>query len=357
MSTLAPVLTFDYFFQRHHQTLNLTTLTGYVEEIEHYSEYLDEIADAMLTLFMWRGTYPVTIGCFKAKYSFKLPIHSFVAFTWGIILAHDFEKIFSFLCFWVGWVLLATLEYRRSNPNPWKRPRAYMELLGILIFNKSFVKVHVKPNQNIDEIIKYDEYLEEREKMRIEALENMRVEKENNEKRLQAEGEEMDKQGSEEKTTMRGGVTNLALAPFKPVLLPAQLALYKICVVLRIFSSIVMWRDSVAAFWITTAAFAASLAVFWVPWAFLFSWTFKIFVYLVLGPWMKLVDIFYVNKVQNMTAAERKAKMEADYQRRYNLLLGETHLRKLLKENALKLMDMQKYMFGEVCRRFGSCFV
>ena len=135
----------------------------------------------MLTLFMWRGTYPVTIGCFKAKYSFKLPIHSFVAFTWGIILAHDFEKIFSFLCFWVGWVLLATLEYRRSNPNPWKRPRAYMELLGILIFNKSFVKVHVKPNQNIDEIIKYDEYLEEREKMRIEALENMRVEKENNE--------------------------------------------------------------------------------------------------------------------------------------------------------------------------------
>jgi hypothetical protein len=267
---------------------------------------------------------------------------------WGIILANDFEKIFSFLCFWVGWVLLATLEFRRSHPNPWKRPRAYAELLGILVLNKSFVEVKVQPNQNIDEIIKYDEILEERERMRIEALENMRIEKENNEKRLQAEGEEMDKQASEEKTTVTGGFTNLALAPFKPVLLPAQLALYRVCVILRVGSSIVMWRDSVAAFWITTAAFLASLAVAWIPWAFLFRWAFKIFVYVVLGPWMKLVDIFYVNKVQNMTMAERKAKIEADYQRRYNLLLGESYIRKLLKERAMKLMDMQRYMFGEV---------
>jgi hypothetical protein len=158
----------------------------------------------------------------------------------------------------------------------------------------------------------------------------------------------MHNQASDYNTTVTGGFTNLALAPFKPVLLPAQLALYRVCVILRVGSSIVMWRDSVAAFWITTAAFLASLAVAWIPWAFLFRWAFKIFVYVVLGPWMKLVDIFYVNKVQNMTMAERKAKIEADYQRRYNLLLGESYIRKLLKERAMKLMDMQRYMFGEV---------
>jgi hypothetical protein len=224
-----------------------------------------------------------------------------------------------------------------------------MELLGILLFNKSFTRVKVDANENIEEIIKYDEYLEEREEMRKEALENMRVERENNEKKLQEEGEEQDHQDFDRKnTTIRGELTQLTLAPFKSFLLPAQMTLYKACVVLRIASSIIMWNDSVAAFWIVTAALLSSLLVAWVPWAFLFRWAFKVFVWTVLGPWMKLVDIFYVHKRQNMTPEERKAMMEAVYQRRYNLVLGETYLRKLLKERSMKLQDMQKYMFGEV---------
>jgi hypothetical protein len=272
----------------------------------------------------------------------------FKAFSWGIILARDFEKIFSFLCFWVAWVLLAASEFRRSNPNPWKRPRSYWELLGIVVFNKSFCRVKVEPNENIEEIIKYDEFLSERERLRKEALENMRAEREYNEKRLQQEGEELDQHDFDTATNVKGGITQLTLAPFKSFLLPAQIALYKVCVLLRVTSSIVLWNDSVAAFWVVTAAFLSSFVVAWIPWAFLFRWAFKIFVYTALGPWMKLVDIFYVHKLQNMTAEERKAMMEADYQKRYNLVLGETYLRKLVKEHRMKLRDMQKYMFGEV---------
>jgi hypothetical protein len=270
------------------------------------------------------------------------------AFAWGMILARDFDMIFSFFFFWVAWVLLATSEFRRNNPNPWKRPRSYWELLGVLLFNKSCCRVKVEPNENIEEIINYDDFVSERERTRKEALESMRAERENNEKRLQEEEEELDHQDFDRASHVKGGITQLTLAPFKSFLLPAQIALYKICVLLRVTSSIVVWNDSVAAFWVVTTAFLSSFVVAWIPWAFILRWAFKIFVYIALGPWMKLVDIFYVHKLQNMTSEERKAKMEADYQRRYNLLLGETFLRKLEKEHRMKLRDMQKYMFGEV---------
>lgn len=248
--------------------------------------------------------------------------------------------------------MLATLEFRRSHPNPWKRPRSYLELLGILLFNKSYCRVKVEPNENIEEIIKYDEAQAERDRMREEALENMRVERENNEKRLQEEGEELDHQDVDQFTSVSGGLTQLTLAPFKSFLMPAQMALYRVCVLLRVASSIIMWNDSVAAFWIVSVAFLSSLVVAWIPWAFLFRWTFKVFVYVVLGPWMKLVDIFYVHKRQNMTPEERKAMMETDYQQRYDMVLGETFIRKMMKERTMKLQDMQKYMFGEVSDSF-----
>jgi hypothetical protein len=110
-----------------------------------------------------------------------------------------------------------------------------------------------------------------------------------------------------------------------------------------------MWRDSIAAFWIVTAALTASFLVSWIPWAFLFRWVFKIFVYVVLGPWMKIVDICYVRKKESMTRAERQAQTEAEFQRRYDLLLGQSYIRRLMNERNEKLRDFNRYMFGKVC--------
>jgi hypothetical protein len=271
-----------------------------------------------------------------------------VSFGWGIILARDFEKIFSFICFWIGWVLLATLEYRNGHPNPWKHSRSYLDLLGVLIFNKTFERREIEPNQNIEEIVEYDAYMEERERIRKEAIEHTRVEREVRQKRLEEEQRKQENQNVDMATQAAGGMAEIALAPFKFVLLPAQMALYKICILLRAVSSIVLWEDSVAAFWIVTTAMAASLLLAWIPWSFILLWSFRIFVWVLLGPWMKLVDIFYFNRLQNMTAEERQAQIERDYQKRYEMLLGESYLRKLSAEHAVKFQDIYKYMFGEV---------
>ena len=130
--------------------------------------------------------------------------------------------------------------------------------------------------------------------------------------------------------------------------MPAQTNLYRTCVSLRVARSIIMWRDSIAAFWIVSAALLASFIVFWVPWAFIFRWAFKIFVYVVLGPWMKLVDICYVKKRQSMSRAERQAQTEAEFQKRYDMLLGQSFIRRLLNERNQKMSDLKRYLFGKV---------
>lgn len=324
-----------------------------MEELQHYTACLDEIADALLTVFLWRGHFPVALRLpFTTKScTFKLPLHSMVSFGWGVILARDFEKIFSFICFLVAWVLLATMEHRNSNPNPWKHTRSYFELLGVLAFNISNGPRVIEPNENIEEIMEYDAYLEERDRMRKEVIEHTRIEKGIRQKQWEQEDKKQEKQNLDIATNTAGGFTELALAPFKPVLLPAQTTLYNICIVLRAVSSIVIWEDSVAAFWIVTLALTASLILAWIPWSFIFMWSFRIFVWVVLGPWMKLVDVLYVSRLQNMTEEERTAKIEQDYQRRYEMLLGESYLRKLLSENATKIQDIMKYMFGQVRRK------
>jgi hypothetical protein len=271
-----------------------------------------------------------------------------VSFGWGVILARDFEKIFSFICFCLAWVLLATMEHRNTHPNPWKHCRSYVSLLRVLVFDKSFQQLTIEPNQNIGEIIEYESYQNERKQLRKEAIEHTKIEKDAREKRLQQQQQKQEKQNVDIATQATGGFTEFALAPFKPALLPIQMLLYRICVILRAVSSIVLWDDSIAAFWIVTVALLASLLLAWIPWAFVITWSFRIFVWVILGPWMKLVDIFFVNKLQNMTDEERKAKIDEDYQRRYEMLLGESYILKLMAEYSTKIQDIYQYMFGQV---------
>jgi hypothetical protein len=78
----------NFFTQRHHQTLSLSTITNYGQELQEYTEYLDEIADALVALFMWRGTVPVVVPF--TKWTFKIPLHSMIGtFTTYVLIRRD----------------------------------------------------------------------------------------------------------------------------------------------------------------------------------------------------------------------------------------------------------------------------
>jgi predicted membrane protein len=111
--------------------------------------------------------------------------------------------------------------------------------------------------------------------------------------------------------------------------------------------SIILWRESYAAFGIVTASFLLWFVMFWIPWLFLIAWACGIFVWVLLGPWMKLVDIFYVRKYENLSAEET---LQLTFQGRYHKFAEQTSRRKVIREQALKLQAMKTYMFGQqVC--------
>jgi len=332
---------------------------------------LDHITDALIVVILWRGHYPMTMrliprsccyGDERSVVSFKVPIHSIISFVWATILACDFEKVFSFFFFLIGWIFLATMEYKRKHPSEWRKPRSYNELMSVLLFNKSFVHPRmICSNDNIEKIKQFESDVADRVKAKHEAIERVKFYKQKQEKRLAAEEADAGEGGGNYNTqnntvdittkAKNDGFTELILIPFKHILMPIQKKLYQICVILRVVSSVVLWRDSYAAFWIVTGSFVLSFIVFWIPWAFIIKWTFRIFIWTFTGPWMKLFDIYYVQRKQNISAEERAAQMEADYERRYNLVLGEWSMIRIRKENAAKMKDMKRYMFGQFLMR------
>jgi hypothetical protein len=82
---------------------------------------------------------------------------------------------------------------------------------------------------------------------------------------------------------------NALMLPFKSTLFPIQKNLRKRVLDLRIATSIVTWEERIHAFWITTMAFVATLAFFWVSCALNLKWILRITVWTLLGPWTAIV--------------------------------------------------------------------
>lgn len=338
----------SFIFQYDRYYLSLETIQKYLDEIIDYQLYIDDIVQAFKVVFLWRGHFPLKFPFFGKTFTVKAPFHSMTAFTWAILLSMDFDRFGSFLCFSVAWTLFATLEVQRGNPNPWKRPRTYIDLLGVALFNKSFAYHKIDVNENIDDIITFDERRNDLMKLRKEIIETNWKRNEQEELKLQKENKEIEKQSRDQTVGLSYAPSRLFLGPFQDILVPTQKILYKTCVYCRISKSVIVWSDSIVSFWVATIALGLTALLFFVPWTFLFRWAFRVASITLLGPWMKLVDIFFVEHDDHLTYEERKAKAEAEMQQRYDFVLSESRMKRLYKERNMKIRDMEKYLFGQV---------
>lgn len=78
---------------------------------------------------------------------------------------------------------------------------------------------------------------------------------------------------------------------------------------------------------------------------FILRWIFRVCVWVLLGPWMKLVDWFYMQKPR--TTEEEQKEVEARLKSRYKELLAVAAQRQTVREEKTKLKDMKRYMFGK----------
>lgn len=277
-----------------------------------------------------------------------------VAFTWGMIVAWDFNTIPSFLMFALGWAFLALNEFVRSTPSPWHKCPPFSAALYALLFDEipfpvleHGSKFKIDPNQDLEA---FDDWKKEVEEREHRWKRDKELELEHEQELLKEFGEEHEE--DDVSSSGKGGLLqNLNVNPLKPVLYPIQLQLHQVVVYLRIAKSIVLWDETYFAFWITFGCFTASLVLFLIPFGFLLRWSLRVIVFLVLGPWMALVDRWYFRENPNLTAEEKDAIVRQRMRSRYETLMLAASNFQIRKERATKLRSMTKYMFGKFTLR------
>ena len=213
---------------------SIAKLTEYIEELQNNEKLLPQVVDIALNLFLWRGGYKMSI----CGISLAVPIHSMIAFVWGLLVSWDFNLFPAFLFFAVGWAFLAMNQHGRNIPSPWHKPLPYGAISSHLLF-PGRPNVLIKPNENIDEYRAYLKKKEEEIKEFEEEKRLMEAQDEQFREQLEAEIATAESEDTAIQTKRQG----INLNPLKPILYPAQLELEKVVIIVRIVKSVANWDE------------------------------------------------------------------------------------------------------------------
>lgn len=297
-----------------------------------------------MALLLWRGTSNVGIGSIAAR----VPVHSMTAFVTAIILVERPQLFPSFLLFGVAWALLATMDYRRRLPDVWSRCKSYGQLAKVLAIGESQVSPPtIEPYYNYDAA---QEFLEAW-KQRISDAEEAAARAYDESVKMQEEyANEMEELGVAD-TDLSTKSDGLSIDPFKPILFPVQQNLAMVCRYVRHLKYIVFWEECYLSFWLVSGCLILSVIFLFVPWLFLIRWSARVLAWTIFGPWMKLVDVFYIRKLVPLSTDEvEEKKLKERERRRQASSTAATELR-MRRENAAKLKAMKMYMFGKFITR------
>lgn len=325
---------------------NLTLCSNrYVDELTEYKNLVMYLEDAIFTLLLWRGHYDTTI--FGKEIS--LPFHSLFAFVIAITLVESPQYYPSFCFACISWLLVAVMGWRRSSPDEWSKCQSYTEILEKVLIGKSSTPPHnIEPFQGFEAAQKaMEKWLNRIKEADEKAARDYALAQELEAERLK-ELEEIGEADADISTKVGGG---LSIDPVGKVLFPVQLSLGVVCRALRFIKHVIYWEEAYFSFWVATGSAFLSIACLFVPWFFIMKWTARIIVWLVFGPWMKLVDIFYVSTLKPETEEERTAREEQERQARRKVASQAASDARLIRENAAKMKEMKKFMFGKFAVR------
>jgi hypothetical protein len=298
------------------------------------------LQDALESLILWRGTMPV----FIAGHKFKFPIHSLSAFLCTVLLVERPEMFPSLFFGSLAWMFLASMDYRCNLPDPWRRCKTFREFVYTLLVGHSPIKKRmILERENHEEV---QAYLEQWKNRVTEAETAATAAYEESIKAQEEYDKEMEEIG-EADTDLSTRTAGISIDPFKPILFPVQQNLAMLCRYTRRAKHVLSWEECYIAFWLTAGCFMLSFIFMFVPWFFLLKWGSRIIVWTVFGPWMKLVDVFYVSKIKPLSEAEFALKREREREKRRLALSIAAKEARIKRENTTKLKAMKKYMFGK----------
>lgn len=323
---------------------SMKVMNSYIEELLAYQQVLYYVEDSIISLLMWRTQSHVTV----MGRTIGLPTHSAIAFCCFAYLVEKPEFLPSFFFFSVAWFLIAVMSFRRQAPNPWARCKSYGELFNMLILGKSMAPPdHIRPHENIEDtkavIDDWQKRILESEERAKKAYEDSLKAQEEYEKDMAEIGE-----AKTDISTKQGGVS---VDIFKPIFFPIQKNLAMVCRTLRYVSALVCWQECYFTFWITTISMVLGVTFLFVPWLWILKWSARFTVWSIFGPWMKLVDLLYYSKIKPLTEDELEEREELQRLQRQELTCKAATANRIKRENAAKLRDVKKFLFGNYISR------
>ncbi len=324
---------------------SVNTMKSYIEELQELKYALFYLEDALMTLFLWRGHFELTI--FGRE--IRLPVHSFNAFVVAVFLV-EHPQLFPSFCFAVlAWILIAVMGWRRNSENVWIRCFSYNEILKKLLLGDALVPPHnFEPYENVDKLNEEMELWVKRVEEAEKKAERDNAESKKEEEERLKELEEIGDADTDIGTKVGGGIS---IDPMRVVLFPIQLMLGTVCRAVRFVKNVVIWQEPYFSFWIATGSLVLAIACMFVPWFWLIKWTSRFVVWTLFGPWMKLLDIYYFSLINPETEEERQRRERADKLKRKLATTEAASKARVIREDAAKLKVMKKYMFGKFAMR------
>ena len=304
---------------------------SHINELLTQKRYMSyAIGDALRSLIYWRGQ--VKVG------NVWLPLHSAVVFYCSIHVVENLQLLPSFILFGCGWIMLANMFNRTSHPNPWTRGHSFMKYWSILIGSGGLEATQINPLEGHKETTK----LETKWKQRLaddDAKYYKQLELNAKVKAISDEATIRTKTKASANTALVDPLSALAGAK----LLPYQQRLSGYCKKMRHIRNVMNWNESIISFFITLILFGAGIVALFIPWRFILQWTLRVVVWIFLGPWMWICDLFFHEETEHQkTKARRKAR---------KLFQTQQMVAKSLRENALKMKDFRVKLFGKYITR------
>ena len=332
----------------------METMRVYLGEVALYWRRYCHFLDILFEVLLWRGRLHLSYFGFSSKdskASVWFPIHS-IALSTAVLLSLEYPHLIGPIFFYaIAWMLLAINFHNSRHPYPWKQCRKWMEYNYAVLTGHSLKKeVRIEASTEDDWVVRAGhrkDKVDEWRGKRMSALIGATLSFYNGIYQIYSTTIVTARFFSTKQNTW----TLLGSKLTYP-----HMALKYLCKYSRLYLGFINWDGYGANNVVLKSLLIATVWLF-IPFNAILLWVCRILAWTLLGPWMKLVDIYWVHswyKTSNELAelVEQGVEEPDPDLPDYDSILHSGWIKdmadkgRLVAEHALKLKDMRDHRFG-----------
>lgn len=323
---------------------SLDSVKLYAKELKAYWKNYCFFLDVMVEIFLWRGRLQIT----KAR-SVWFPLRSMVLLG-AVTVAFERTHLIPTVFFYgIAWIMLSINYHASRHPYPWKRVKASESNNMVVLLGRSIhPPVTIDPGDGVAEGIKLYK-LDKSKANRISKLVQAIL-------AFVAKAQKIYSKTSESSIAITTQDNDWSLVAGR--LAPIHALLKVLCTNIRLFRALINWKGYYAHSLTMRCVLVGTVWLFF-PVGRVVAWVVRFLIWFWLGPWMKLVDVFWahqyykthdellqdidngVEETQEPPMPDFDAWLESDM----FIKMGQSG--RVVAEDQYKLKDMRERMYGK----------